>query len=151
MRSNSRLHWQLPRFQFVANNAVSIAEAHFHPEAWFRAIYADETAVGFIMLHDENLRPDPRQADYYFLWRLMVDARYQGMGFGRRGVGLLVELVRSLVSTRGWPDQSLLERFYGFGYTHRHYLEIMLGVAMKTLSNYINHAADTPVNEAFAA
>jgi uncharacterized peroxidase-related enzyme len=64
---------------------------------------------------------------------------------------LLVELVRSIVSTRGWPDQSLVERFYGLGYTHQHYLEIVLGVTMKTLSNYINHAADTPINEAFAA
>jgi diamine N-acetyltransferase len=51
---------------FVASNAVSIAQAHFSPEAWFRAIYADETPVGFIMLSD---RPDTSE---YFLWRLMV-------------------------------------------------------------------------------
>ena len=37
--------------QFVAPNTVSIAQAHFYPEkAWFRAIYADETAVGFLMI-----------------------------------------------------------------------------------------------------
>jgi diamine N-acetyltransferase len=28
--------------QLVASNAVSIAQAHFRPEAWFRAIYADD-------------------------------------------------------------------------------------------------------------
>ncbi len=80
---------------FVASNATSIAEAHFHPEAWFRAIYADETPVGFLMLHDENLRPQPRRLDFYFLWRLMVDARYQRMGFGRRALELLVAHVCS--------------------------------------------------------
>ena len=32
--------------QFVASAAVSIAEAHFSPEAWFRAIYAGEVPVG---------------------------------------------------------------------------------------------------------
>ncbi len=80
---------------YVASNAKSIAEAHFAPEAWFRAIYADDVAVGFLMLHDENLRPEPRQADYYFLWRLMLDARYQRRGFGRRAVELLVSHVRS--------------------------------------------------------
>ena len=32
---------------FVAPNAVSIAQAYFEPKAWFRAIYADETPVGF--------------------------------------------------------------------------------------------------------
>ena len=38
--------------QFVANNAVSLAQAHFSKYAWFRAIYADETPVGFILLYD---------------------------------------------------------------------------------------------------
>lgn len=84
-----------PQEHYVASNAKSIAEAHFHPEAWFRAIYADDVPVGFLMLHDENLRPQPRQTDFYFLWRLMVDARYQKLGFGRRAVGLLVAHVQS--------------------------------------------------------
>jgi diamine N-acetyltransferase len=81
--------------EFVASNAKSIAEAHFHPEAWYRAIYADETLVGFVMLHDENLRDAPRRKDFYFLWRLMIDARFQGMSFGRRAMSLLIEHVRS--------------------------------------------------------
>lgn len=81
--------------RYVAPNAKSIAEAHFHPEAWFRAIYLGEEPVGFLMLHDESLRPEPRQAGYYFLWRLMVDASYQGCGVGRRAVALLVEHVRT--------------------------------------------------------
>ena len=76
--------------KFVAPNAVSIAEAYFSPdEAWFRAIYADETPVGFLMLAD-----NPAEAEY-FLWRLMVDSKYQGMGFGRHAIGLLVEHVKT--------------------------------------------------------
>ena len=86
--------------RYVASNAKSIAEAHFHPEAWFRAIYADETPVGFLMLHDENLRPQPREAGFYFLWRLMVDVRYQKRGFGRRALALLVAHVRSRPNAR---------------------------------------------------
>jgi hypothetical protein len=40
--------------KFVASNAVSIAQAHFSPlVAWFRAIYADEVPVGFVMLEDD--------------------------------------------------------------------------------------------------
>lgn len=76
--------------RFVASNAVSIAQAHFHPGiAWFRAIYADDTAVGFLMLHDE-----PATATYY-LWRFMVDHRFQKLGYGRRALELLLEHVRS--------------------------------------------------------
>jgi diamine N-acetyltransferase len=77
---------------FVAPNAVSIAEAYFEPKAWFRAIYADETAVGFVMLYDNPENPDGPE---YFLWRYMIDARYQKLGFGKRAMDLLVEHVRT--------------------------------------------------------
>lgn len=76
--------------QFVANNAISIAQAHFEEKAWFRAIFADETPVGFVMLY-----VDPESSEY-FLWRFMVDARYQGMYFGERAMKLLIDHVRSL-------------------------------------------------------
>ncbi len=76
--------------KFVASNERSIAQAHFYPEvAWFRAIYADETPVGFVMLKD-----NPAESSY-FLWRLMVDAKYQGMDFGRRALLLLIKHVKA--------------------------------------------------------
>ena len=75
--------------QFVATNAKSIAEAHFEPKAWFRAIYAADDPVGFVMLYDD---PDAPQ---YFLWRLMIGHEHQGKGYGRRALELLVEYVRS--------------------------------------------------------
>lgn len=75
---------------FVAPNAVSIAQAYFEQEnAWFRAVYADETPVGFLMLDD-----DPANAEYY-LWRLMIDERYQGLGYGRAALELLIAHVRT--------------------------------------------------------
>ena len=76
--------------KFVAPNTVSIAQAYFARElAWFRAIYADDTAAGFLMLAD-----DPDKAEY-FLWRFMIDARYQGMGFGRQAIELLIDYVKT--------------------------------------------------------
>ena len=78
-----------PQNHLVAPNAVSIAEAHFEPHAWFRAIYADETPVGFIMLYDAPEEP------IYFLWRLMVAAPHQGKGIGRQAVEMLIERVRT--------------------------------------------------------
>jgi diamine N-acetyltransferase len=74
----------------VAPNGLSIAEAHYADNAWFRAIYAEETPVGFIMLHDS-----PEGEWGYFLWRLMVAAPYQKMGFARRAIELLIEYVRT--------------------------------------------------------
>lgn len=80
---------------FVATNAESIAEAHFSDRAWFRAISADETPVGFLMLEE----PDPNassdaEGSTYFLWRLMIGVDHQRKGFGRRAIALLVDHVR---------------------------------------------------------
>jgi diamine N-acetyltransferase len=75
---------------FVAPNAVSIAEAYFNGTAWFRAIYADDTPVGFLMLDKNTKKPE------YFLWRMMIDGRYQRMGFGYRAMTLLIDYVKSL-------------------------------------------------------
>ena len=74
--------------KFVASNAISIAEAHFYPEqAWFRAIYDDETPVGFLMLDDQPQKP------LYFLWRLMIGAAHQGKGYGKQALQLLKQHV----------------------------------------------------------
>lgn len=92
-----------PRKYMVAPNAVSIAEAYFNEHAWFRAIYADEAPIGFLMLYD-----DPKEQDY-FLWRLMVAGPHHGKGFGRRAIELLVDYVR----TR--PGAKVLETSCGQG------------------------------------
>jgi diamine N-acetyltransferase len=76
--------------QFVAPNAVSIAQAYFSREAWFRAIYVDEISVGFVML-----KQVPEGGSCY-LWRFMVDERYQKKGYGRRALQLVIEHVRSM-------------------------------------------------------
>jgi len=75
--------------RFVAPNVYSLAQAYVNPEAWVRAIYAGETAVGFLMLADEPEVPE------YFLWRFMIDERYQGRGYGRRAAELLIDYVRT--------------------------------------------------------
>jgi diamine N-acetyltransferase len=79
----------------VASNAVSIAQAYFRPEARFRAIYADETPVGFVVLYDSHLGTQPPQQDYYEVWRFMIGARYQGKGFVCRAMELVIAHVKT--------------------------------------------------------
>jgi diamine N-acetyltransferase len=84
---------------YVAPNAVSIAEAHFNPGAWFRAIHAGTTPVGFVMLFDPTLpggiARGPIARNQMGLWRLMIDHRYQSKGFGRRALDLICGHARS--------------------------------------------------------
>jgi len=83
-----------PKKYMVAPNAVSIAQAHFEPKSWFRAIYADDTPVGFIMLYDDAGDP-PGDKPEYFLWRLMVAGQHHGKDFGRRAIELLADYVKT--------------------------------------------------------
>jgi diamine N-acetyltransferase len=94
--------------RFVAPNAISIAQAHFSDSAWFRGIYADNTPVGFVMLDD---RP---HESFCFLWRFMIDGRYQGCGFGDKALRLVIQhlrtrpavvsLMTSVVQAEGGPQ-----------------------------------------------
>ncbi len=78
-----------PKRFMVAPNSVSLAQALFEPKAWYRAVYADETPVGFLMLYDDPDEP------VYFLWRFMIATPHQGKGFGRQAIERLVEYVQT--------------------------------------------------------
>jgi diamine N-acetyltransferase len=82
---------------FVTGVAESLVEAAETPGAcpWYRAVYAGESPVGFVMISD-NIPPN--RTEYlgpYFLWRLLVDTRWQGRGYGRRALDLTVAYVRT--------------------------------------------------------
>lgn len=104
----------------VAPNAVSISQAHFHPQAWFRAIYADTTPVGFAMLEDWSQVADREADDGEFnvtLWRFMIDHRYQGLGFGAQAMQLLIAHARSRRHAKNMllsfvPEENNPEPFY---------------------------------------
>lgn len=97
--------------KFVAPNAVSIAQAYFSENAWFRAIYAGESPVGFLMFYKDTEKPE------YFLWRMMIDDRYQRMGFGYKAMILLIDYVETLpgateLLTSCVPGEGSPEEFY---------------------------------------
>ncbi|WP_170418160.1 carboxymuconolactone decarboxylase family protein [Ruegeria atlantica] len=54
-----------------------------------------------------------------------------------------------VMETRGNPTEAQLQAFFDAGYSHRAVLDVVLGLAQKTMSNYVNHMAQTPVDEVF--
>ncbi len=56
----------------------------------------------------------------------------------------------ALVENRGWVTEDETAAFVAAGYSKAHMLEVILGISFKTLSNYANHVADTPLDHAFA-
>src|SRR6476620_626783 len=80
---------------FVATNVVSIAQAYVEPTWVPLAIYADDTMVGFAMYG--------REAETGFDWiiRLMIDARYQGRGYGRATMLELLARLKQALDSQG--------------------------------------------------
>ena len=82
--------------RFVTSVADSLAEAEQHPEGkpWFRAVHADGQTVGFVMLSWDVPPSPPDVNGPWFLWKLVIDHRHQGKGYGREVVRQVVDLVR---------------------------------------------------------
>lgn len=62
----------------------------------------------------------------------------------------IADFTRKMIETRGHVSAKDIEDFLTAGHTPAQILEIILGVAVKTISNYMNHIAATPLDAAFA-
>jgi len=79
--------------RFVSTAVDSIREAAREPDgrALYWAVYADEMPVGFVMISDDVGGPG-----YFpqYLWKLFIDERYQGRGYGAATLDLIAGYVR---------------------------------------------------------
>lgn len=62
---------------------------------------------------------------------------------------VLRETTLEMTRERGVLSPSQQDKFFAAGYTKQQLLEIVLGLAQKVMSNYTNHLANTPVDDAF--
>jgi uncharacterized peroxidase-related enzyme len=80
----------------------------------------------------------------------VVDAIRAGQAIADPKLQALRRFTAAVVEQRGWPSADDMAAFLNAGYTQTQVLEVVLGVGVKTLSNYTNHIADTPLDAAFA-
>ncbi|MEE1735552.1 GNAT family N-acetyltransferase [Streptomyces sp. BE147] len=109
---------------FVDGVDRSLRDAAEHPELapWPRAVHAGERPVGFVMLADGVAAGNPDVPWPFYLWRMLIDGRFQGRGYGRAALDAAVahlrsgpdarELVTSVVPGEGSPLGFYLR--YGF-------------------------------------
>ncbi len=113
--------------RYVAGVAESIVEAADTPDAkpWYRAVYAGDEPVGFVMISDGITVENPDFVGPYYLWRLLIDHRHQQRGYGTATLDLVVDHVRArpdarvlLVSHVVGPDSPVtFYQRYGFRLT----------------------------------
>jgi GNAT superfamily N-acetyltransferase len=100
---------------------VSLAQAAYKPPGRPFGLYADGQPVGFLLLWDARRDPD-EPADQLYIWRLMVDARFQGRGHGKAAIAWTIEEARrmgvasvGLSHVQGNPQGAFYEKL-GFRY-----------------------------------
>lgn len=116
---------------FVADNTRSLLEAYVAITNGGTAlpfgIYAGEVPVGFLMISYGCADwPDaPAIAhDNYSLWRLMIDEKYQGQGYGKAALTAALQYIRTLPcgpATHCWlsyePENTVAKKLYAsFGF-----------------------------------
>jgi uncharacterized peroxidase-related enzyme len=78
----------------------------------------------------------------------IVRALRAGAEIGDPRLDALRRFTLAVVRERGWVADGLAD-FLAAGYTRANVLEVVTGVTQKTLSNYANHVAATPLDDAF--
>ncbi len=77
----------------------------------------------------------------------------EGLREGRELADPKLEALRrfttAVVGKRGWVEDREVDAFLRAGYTRAQVLEVILGVGLKTLTNYTNHIAKTPLDREF--
>ena len=121
---------------FVAPNNDSIIEAYTTIgtgcTAFPFAVYNDETPVGFVMIgHNMTALGEvcgeetpPSVQDNYLIWRLMIDAQYQGQGYGRAATQLALDFINTQPCGRAEycvisyePENTVAQKLYAsFGF-----------------------------------
>lgn len=76
----------------------------------------------------------------------VIEAIRDGNPIPDARLAALNAFARVLYEKRGWASDGDVAAFLGAGYTKAHVLDVVLATALKTLSNYANHIADTPLD-----
>lgn len=151
---------------FIPNLYAHLAEAPVALEAYKQlgalleksSLTPEEQQVVLIAVSIEN-RCEYCVAAHSFIARNMVkvdgarvDALRGQNELQDKKLDALVAFTRAVVRERGWVSggHELID-FLAAGYTQQNALEVVLGVSMKTLSNYANHLTGTPLDAAFAS
>ena len=77
------------QIDLVTSNAVSIAQSKVQPECIPLGIYKDDTPVGFLMYCID------RDDGNYWIYRLMIDKNYQGNGYAKEAMNIIINIIKA--------------------------------------------------------
>lgn len=85
----------------------------------------------------ERAQVDPQVIEAIRAGREIPDAKLEA----------LATFARTLIDKQGFAAEADIQAFLDAGYTRQHVLDVITALAMKTISNFTNHIADTPLDQ----
>jgi len=157
MENAQQAYGFVPNLTAVMANAPLLAEAYQTLGGLFEktSFSSDEKQVIYLAISAENgcdycMAAHSVIADMNQLAAEVTEAIRRGQPIDDPRLEALRSFTQHLVSERGWIGDDVRAAFLAAGYSETQILEVVLGVGMKTLSNYTNHIAGTPLDQAFA-
>ena len=151
------------RFGFVPNLIGKLANAPVAAEAYLtiHSIYGKSTltpaeqqvvALAINYEHDCHycMAAHTGGAKMAKLDESAIEALRNGKPIPDPKLQALREFAVKMVLKRGWVDDADQQALLDAGYTRENILEVVVGAAFKTISNYANHIVDTPLDDKFA-
>lgn len=80
--------------KFVASNAVSLAQLNFLENFHAKGIYLGDEMIGFTLY---GLDEDDHE---YWIYRMMIDQKHQGKGYGKQSIKLVIDDIRNIKEKR---------------------------------------------------
>lgn len=150
-------------FGFVPNLAAVMAESpamlegYFSLSAIFNKSNLSETERQVILMTNNRLNGcDYCMAAHTTISQMknvpqdVIDSLRENRPIADPKLEVLRQFSEKVNVSRGWPSNEDIQELIEAGYTQATVLEVVLGTALKVLSNYTNHVAETPVDPAFA-
>lgn len=150
----------IPNMYAVMANSPGLLDSYLYGYALFRqesGFTPAEQEVVFLTISRENACHYCMAAHSFVadavskVPRPITDAIRDGKPIPDGKLAVLSAFTRIMLASRGHPDKADIAAFLAAGYSERQVLEIILAIAVKTLSNYSNHLFHTPVDSVFAA
>lgn len=148
----------VPNMYEVMANSPGVLDTYLEGYAAFRndsGFTPPEQEVVFLVISEENRCEYCVSAHSMLaekkskLDAAVTEAIRNGEPISDARLAELARFTRTMVTTRGLPLRADVEAFLAAGYEERHILEVVLAIAVKTLSNYSNHLFHTPLDELF--
>lgn len=99
--------------KFVASNEVSLAQLNFLENFHAKGIYLGEEMIGFALY---GIDEDDHE---YWIYRMMIDQKHQGKGYGKEAIKLVIDDIKSIkeehhktITLSYEPDNEHAKRVY---------------------------------------